>query len=74
MVKTLSISIDDVNKDNGISISGTLDETQFNKTIVLTIGPSKVALDSEELARALAEVVNFQRNAPPISMAEKYGV
>jgi len=61
MLKTLTVSITDVEKAENITISGTLHENQFNTQIVLGIGQSKVALDSKELARALKEVVDFQQ-------------
>jgi hypothetical protein len=64
MTRTLTCSIDDVEKINHLSISGTRQE-QFNPNVVLTVGSLKVVLDSQELASALAAVVDFQ--TPPSS-------
>lgn len=60
MTKTLTISVEDIEKSGTVSISGALHEHQFNEVVVLTVGNVKVALNSKELATCLAEVVNFQ--------------
>ncbi len=68
VVKTLTVSIDDVNKEDRISIAGTLNETEFNKAVVITIGQNRVVVDSQELALALAHVVGFQSiTVPPVT-------
>jgi hypothetical protein len=61
MQKTLLISIKDFNDDEQMTIAGTLEEKQFNKAIVLSIGQSKIVVDSQILAQALSEVVTFQK-------------
>lgn len=62
MTKTLSVSIPDSEKLEQITVSGTLDNENFNKNVVLSIGSMRVTLDSEQLASALKEVVDFQLN------------
>lgn len=63
MKKMLSITVDD-EKGDGVTISGALNQDDtFNKIVVLSIGSAKIPVDSQELARALAEVVSFQ--TPP---------
>lgn len=62
MKKTLSVSIEDIEKLEQVTISGTLHENSFNDVIVLSLGQSKVAVSSIFLAEALKEVVNFQQN------------
>jgi len=61
MVKTLTVSIDDVEKAERISISGTLDKEKFNTNVVLNVGQYKIQVDSQLMAQALAEIVHFQQ-------------
>lgn len=76
MIKTLTVAIQDTNKDDSISISGAYSDEGFNTVIVVTIGTHKIALNSQEFAQALAEVVKFQQTKPPPppTVAETYGV
>lgn len=60
MIKTLTVTIKDANQEEDISIRGTRNENEFNKTIVLVFGTAQVAVDSKVLANALKEVVDFQ--------------
>lgn len=60
MRKTLSITIDDSEKADGMTISGSLDPSAFNPNVILRVGNAALAVNSQELAQALAEVVAFQ--------------
>lgn len=61
MTKTLTISIKDFD-DTGdfMTISGTKHDNAFNETVILSIGETKIAVDSLILAKVLAEIVAFQ--------------
>lgn len=65
MIKSLIVTIDDINQDDKLSIQGTLSPKEFNKAVVLSIGQTKIAVDSQVLAEALAAVVSFQTPTPP---------
>ena len=65
MIKTLNVSVSDSENADHLTISGTLNPQEFNETIVLSLGSSKIALSSRELAEALACVVEFQRVIEP---------
>lgn len=58
--KTLSINIQDINLDDNMSVSGTLDPNKFNETVIISIGQVRFAVNSKLLAQALADVVAFQ--------------
>lgn len=60
MVKSLTVSIESVEKGEHISITGTQNPNEFVSNIVVTVGPYKVNLDSQLLAEALKTVVDFQ--------------
>lgn len=60
MVKSLTVSIESVEKGEHVSITGTQNSTEFVKDVVLTIGTYKIAVNSVELAQALKEIVDFQ--------------
>jgi hypothetical protein len=60
MIKTLTVTIKDTTEESEVSIRGTRDEEKFNPTVVLVTAMGQVAVDSQQLAKALAEVVNFQ--------------
>jgi hypothetical protein len=60
MTKTLSVSITDIEQVEHLTISGTLHEGGFNETVVLGVGQTKIALNSQQLAEALSEIVKFQ--------------
>ncbi len=60
MVKTLTVTIRDFNDETDFSIRGMRNEKEFNKMIILSTEFGQVAIDSQTLAKALAEVVNFQ--------------
>lgn len=60
MIKTLSIHLKDINLDDQMTISGTLNPTEFNKTVVIKIGQTAFPVDSQTLAQALSEIVQFQ--------------
>lgn len=65
MKKTLSVSIEDIEKLEQLTISGTLHENTFNEMVVLSVGQTRIALNSQDLALALKEVVNFQQKQNP---------
>lgn len=80
MKKTLSVALEDVEKADTLTISGT-QEDKFNTTVVLRIGQSVFAVNSQDLAQALACVVDFQTPVKPSIVInestlfpEKYGV
>jgi hypothetical protein len=60
MVKSLTVSIESVEKGEHISITGTQNPTEFVKDVVLTIGSFKISVNSQDLAEALAAIVDFQ--------------
>lgn len=73
MTKTLTVSIEDVDKQGQVSISGSLDELNFNTMVILNVAGNKVALNSQELAKALAEVVDFQsQKLPKVSLPSQW--
>lgn len=63
MIKSLTVSIESVEKGEHISITGTQKPDEFVKEVVLTVGTYKVALNSQDLAEALKVLVDFQ--TPP---------
>ncbi len=63
MVKSLTVSIESVEKGEHVSITGTQSATEFVPNVVITVGSYKVNLDSFLLAEALKAVVDFQ--SPP---------
>lgn len=65
MKKTLSITIEDTEKVDGPTISGSLDESQFNPNIVIAIGGAKISVNSKNLAEGLSELVKFQTPVIP---------
>lgn len=60
MVKSLTVSIESVEKGEHISITGTQNPAEFVKEVVLTVGMTKIAVNSQDLAQALAAIVDFQ--------------
>lgn len=60
MIKTLTVTIKDTTEESEVSVRGTRDEAQFNPTVVLVTPMGQVAVNSQDLAKALAEVVTFQ--------------
>ena len=60
VVKTLTVTIRDFTDETDFSIRGMRNEKEFNKMIILSTDFGQVAIDSQTLAEALAEVVNFQ--------------
>ena len=65
MVKSLTVSIESADKDGHMNITGTQNAVDFVKEVVLTVGIHKIAVNSQELAEALATIVDFQ--TPPKS-------
>ena len=68
MTKTLSCSIEDIEKADMLTISGTIHEDKFNEQIILSVGQTKIAINSQELAQALKTVVEFQQNKKVLSV------
>ncbi len=73
MIKTLIISVDDPDLSGALTIAGTnFDNSEFNKIVTIAIGGAKIAVNSQDLAQALAAVVDFQtpvRQATTVSIA-----
>jgi hypothetical protein len=66
MIKSLTVSIESADKDGYMNITGTQNAVDFVKEVVLTVGIHKIAVNSQELAEALATIVDFQ--TPPTSI------
>lgn len=72
MIKTLTVTIKDTTEESELSVRGTRDEAQFNPVVVLVTPMGQIAVNSQDLAKALAEVVNFQTVAAPKEVSETY--
>lgn len=60
MTKTLSISIEDIEKADHIQISGTLHANKLNEMVIISVGSSKIALNAQDLLAGINEVIAFQ--------------
>lgn len=60
MTKSLTVSIESVEKGEHVSITGTQKPDEFVKEVVLTVGTYKVALNSQDIDEALKILVDFQ--------------
>ena len=60
MIKTLSVSIEDIEKADHIQISGTLHNNKLNENVIVSVGSSKIAINAQDLMAGLNEVVAFQ--------------
>gem|GEM_PF-5073190 len=74
MIKTLTVGIPDKDNQEQLNIIGTKDDTQFNKIVVLAVGQVKIAVESQQLAQALSEVVQFQTPTPKLIYIDDKGV
>lgn len=62
MIKSLSVSISDINKDDSLTITGTQQSDINDQTVILSVGQSRIPVDAKELAEALKEVVDFKNH------------
>jgi hypothetical protein len=61
MIKTLTVSIDDIEKADHIQISGTLHANKLNEVVIISVGlHSKIAINAQDLIAGLQEVIAFQ--------------
>lgn len=65
MIKTLTVTIKDSEGTADISIRGTRNDKEFNRTVVLVTEQGPVSVDSQVLAEALKAVVDFQLETLP---------
>lgn len=70
VTRTLTVGITDKDNDQQLNIIGTKEDVGFNRIVVLAIGQSKIAVDSQALAEALSEVVQFQTPAQSVKQEE----
>lgn len=68
MIKSLTVSIDDIEKADRLTISGAQNVTEFTPNVTISVGQYKISVNSQDLAEALKTVVDFQ--TPPKVLVE----